>query len=551
MTWFTARPSAGVAVDGRGVSGARRSGVLRCAEAPILGFAGLALANRSVAKAFHGLIAALNVGTFMGREQNGESRVRMSGWRGPMERRLNAVLCADMVGFSRLMEKDEEGTIARQNRYMDKVFRPEIANRQGRLVKTTGDGLLADFPSAVGAVQCAIAIQSQLRQMEMTEDESLRMRYRIGVNLGDVIIEDDDIYGDGVNVAARLQTLAEPGAVCISDLVHQTVIDRVDAQFRDLGSQRVKNISRPIRVWQWILDAPVQRQVPEVALRQRVQFCTSADGTQIAHAEVGEGYPVVRAPHWMSHIEFEWQSAARASYLGEIARHHRLVRFDQRGTGLSDWDVDQITLESTVEDMAAVVDAAGLERFALLGASQGAGFAIRYAADHPDRVACLVILGGYLRGRMVRDDPNGERFYRIGRVMIEEGWGLPDPQYRHFFTSSLIPDAPLEVARSFDEMQRVSSTAEIAVKLFELQSWLDIDDVAARVRAPTLVMHSKDDRSVSSREGQRIARIIPNASFVELPGNHHMLWQEDEAFTKFFEEMDAFIAEHTAGDSVS
>ncbi len=463
-----------------------------------------------------------------------------------MERRLAAVLLADIVGFSRLMEMDEDGVLTRQKLHNKELIGPEIARHRGRIVKTTGDGMLAEFSSAQDAVRCAIDIQIGMTSREVGQDEERRIRYRIGINLADVVFDDGDIFGDGVNVAARLEGLAEPGGVCISDIVHQTVLDRVGEAFRDMGGQRVKNISRPIRVWQWTPDAPVEREAPEIALKQRVQFCTSADGTQIAYASVGEGSPVFKAPSYLTHIEYEWTNTFWGPFLAEFASNNRLVRFDQRGNGLSDWDAERISPDAMVEDMEAVVEASGLEKLALFGISQGAAFSVRYAARHPEKVSCLILFGGYMRGRLLREDPEEEKLYNAATVMMREGWGSPNPVYRQFFTSSYLPDAPQNVKESFDELQRVSGNAENAVRIYEMNAQLDTTEIAKQLRIPTLVLHMKGDRMVPVSEGQLIARLIPGAQFVELPGSNHVAIGGQPCFDMFFEEVRAFMAEHAA-----
>ncbi|HUF43967.1 MAG TPA: adenylate/guanylate cyclase domain-containing protein, partial [Aestuariivirgaceae bacterium] len=171
-----------------------------------------------------------------------------------MERRLAAILAADMAGYSRLMELDEDGVLDRQKKHRRELIDPEIASRGGRIVKTTGDGVLVEFASAQDAVRCAVDIQTGMAEREGASTADGRIFYRIGVNLGDVVFDEGDVFGDGVNVAARLQGLSQPGGVCMSDIVHQVVGDRIREPFRDMGSQRVKNISRPIRVWQWTPD---------------------------------------------------------------------------------------------------------------------------------------------------------------------------------------------------------------------------------------------------------------------------------------------------------
>ena len=168
-----------------------------------------------------------------------------------MERRLSAILAADMVGYSRLVGIDEEGTISRHNRYRGSVLEPKIGEFNGRIVKLIGDGMLAEFASAVDATQCAVDIQREMHNHEEDQPEDRRIVYRIGVNLGDVIIDGDDIMGDGVNIAARLETLADPGGVCISSKVHDEVASKINVAFDDLGEQAVKNIAQPVRAWRW------------------------------------------------------------------------------------------------------------------------------------------------------------------------------------------------------------------------------------------------------------------------------------------------------------
>ena len=168
---------------------------------------------------------------------------------GPVERRLAAILAADVVGYSRMMGADEVGTLRRLRAYRGDLIDPAIAARRGRIVKTTGDGLLVEFPSAVDAVACAITTQRALALRNEGEVEGQRLVFRIGINVGDIIIEANDIFGDGVNVAARLETLAQPGGLCISRAVRDQVRDKLPVPFDDLGEQVVKNIARPVRAF--------------------------------------------------------------------------------------------------------------------------------------------------------------------------------------------------------------------------------------------------------------------------------------------------------------
>ncbi|MDX1424242.1 MAG: adenylate/guanylate cyclase domain-containing protein, partial [Kiloniellales bacterium] len=171
-----------------------------------------------------------------------------------MERRLAAILAADVVGYSRLMREDEVGILARLKALRRELVQPGITERRGRIVKLMGDGLLAEFPSVVEAVQCAVDIQRKIAEREPDVHADQRIRLRIGVNLGDIIVEGSDIYGDGVNVSARLEALADPGGICISGTVLEHVKGRVDVDFADLGKQQVKNIDQPVQVYRIELD---------------------------------------------------------------------------------------------------------------------------------------------------------------------------------------------------------------------------------------------------------------------------------------------------------
>jgi class 3 adenylate cyclase/pimeloyl-ACP methyl ester carboxylesterase len=462
-----------------------------------------------------------------------------------MERRLAAVLVADMAGYSRLMERDEEGVLNRQKKHRRELIDPEITAHKGRIVKTTGDGMLAEFGSVQDAVLCAMNIQTAMVEREIISSTDTRITYRFGINLGDVVFDDDDVFGDGVNVASRLQGLSEPGGVCVSDMVHQAISERFREPFRNMGSQRVKNISRPIRVWQWTPGAKAEeKELSEEALRQRVRFASAPDGVQIAWASIGEGKPVLKGPNWLNHIEYEWRSPVWGPVFAELARHCQLVRFDQRGNGLSDWEVDEISQDAMIGDMSTVAHAAGLDRFALLGISQGCAYSIHYAVENPERVTCLVFLGGFLRGRLMRPDPEQKKIHEALGATIRDGWGSPNPIFRHFFTSVFIPDATPEVAASFDELQRIATSPANALRLWDLNAGLDMTELARKIRVPTLVLHCKGDRVSPVEESRRMARIIPGASFVELPGNNHVVLEGTPAFDQFFKEATNFLAMH-------
>ncbi|MEE9589753.1 MAG: adenylate/guanylate cyclase domain-containing protein, partial [Hyphomicrobiaceae bacterium] len=252
-------------------------------------------------------------------------------------RRLAAILAADMVGYSRLMEQDEQDTLARQKQHRRQMIDPAIAKHHGRIVKTTGDGLLVEFNSVVDAVECAVEIQSAMLDREADQADDKRIRYRVGINLGDIVIDGKDIFGDGVNIAARLEELSKPGGMCIADAVYQSIEGKLKLAFEYLGSQSVKNIARPIRVWSWCAGDSITRVGGSADTRsadQDVRFCTAPDGVQIAYATVGSGPPLVKAPNWMNHLEYDWQSPLWRHLFQDLASDFTLLRFDQRGNGL-------------------------------------------------------------------------------------------------------------------------------------------------------------------------------------------------------------------------
>src|SRR6266481_7336283 len=208
------------------------------------------------------------------------------GQQGRIERRLAAILAADVAGYSRLMGADEEGTLARLRTIRRELGDPKIAEHKGRIVKTTGDGLLAEFASVVDALRCAVEVQRGMVERNGEIESEKRIALRIGINVGDIVVEDDDIYGDGVNVAARLEGLAEPGGICVSGRVQEDARGKLDLVFEDLGEQRLKNIAWPVKVYRAQLGREVAAPRPALALPEKPSIAVlpfqnmSGDATQ-------------------------------------------------------------------------------------------------------------------------------------------------------------------------------------------------------------------------------------------------------------------------------
>jgi RNA polymerase sigma factor (sigma-70 family) len=280
-----------------------------------------------------------------------------------------------------------------------------------------------------------------------------------------------------------------------------------------------------------------------VPLKHETRFCTSPDGVGLAYAVEGEGPPLVKAGNWMTHLDYERQSPVWRHWVRELSRGHTLVRYDERGCGLSDRQFDGTpTLDSYVGDLAAVADAAGLERFALIGLSGGGPTAIEYAARNPGRVSHLVLYGTYARGRYRRGEAETEQ----SRVLIDlmrVGWGGAVPAFRQVFTSIYIPSAGEEEKRWYDELQQASSTGEMAARLWQSRTGTDITGTARRTTTPALVLHGRHDRAVPYEEGRRLASLLPDARFVTLESDNHILQEGEPAWEAFLSEVRTFLGD--------
>ncbi len=277
-------------------------------------------------------------------------------------------------------------------------------------------------------------------------------------------------------------------------------------------------------------------------MEQRIRFCASSDGARIAWAEHGKGPPLVKAANWLTHLEFDLRSPVWRHWIEELGSSHRLVRYDQRGCGLSDREVERVSLEAMVGDLEAVVEAAGLDDFALLGISGGGPVAICYAARHPERVSHLVLYGTYARGRRKRDLTAEEREeVELLQSLVRVGWGRSDPTFRRVFTTRFIPEASEEQKDWFDELQRVSASPEMAERLRDTWSEIDVTDVLDKVSVPTLVAHAREESSVPFAEGRLLATGIPNARFLPLEGRNHILLADEPAWPAFLAALRDFL----------
>ncbi|MEM8695567.1 MAG: alpha/beta fold hydrolase [Pseudomonadota bacterium] len=262
---------------------------------------------------------------------------------------------------------------------------------------------------------------------------------------------------------------------------------------------------------------------------QAIHFCKSPDGVSIAYGCVGKGPPLVKAANWLTHLELDWDAPIWSPLFRELARDHQFIRYDERGNGLSDWDVPEISFETFVTDLETVVDTLELERFPLLGISQGAAVSIEYAVRHPERVSKLILFGGYPAGWRIDASPEEIAEREAVMTLTRSGWGQDNPAYRHIFSATFLPGATPEQLEWFDDFQRQTTCAENAVRFQSAFGDIDIRERLAGVSAETLVLHSRGDLRISWETGRDLAAAIPHATLVTLESDNHLLLEGEPA----------------------
>ncbi len=275
--------------------------------------------------------------------------------------------------------------------------------------------------------------------------------------------------------------------------------------------------------------------------RQDIRFSVTEDGVRLAWASIGDGPPLVKASNWLTHLDFEWGSPIWQHWWTELSKHHRLIRYDERGNGMSQRDVPDVSFDTWVHDLETVVDAAGLDRFSLLGISRGGAIAIAYAVRHPERVSKLVLYGAFPVGLYHYGSPEEIEARRALISLTRLGWGLHHPAFCRMFTNRFIPNATPVHEMWFDDLQRVSTSAENAARLIEVDLNIDVRSFLRQVQVPTLVVHCDRDQVVSPEHGRQLAAEIPNARYASLPSANHLLLAEEPAWEILLQEFSAFM----------
>jgi pimeloyl-ACP methyl ester carboxylesterase/DNA-binding CsgD family transcriptional regulator len=276
-------------------------------------------------------------------------------------------------------------------------------------------------------------------------------------------------------------------------------------------------------------------------MRQQIRYVTTPDATRLAWAQSGAGPVLVKAANWLTHLEHEWESPVWKHWIRFLSEHFRLVRYDERGCGMSEWRAGTLSLDQWAGDLESVIEAAGpAEPFTLLGISQGAPTCIHYAVRHPERVARMILYGGYARGGLLRGSPAWRTAFRAMIDLARVAWGKDNPTFRQLFTSRFIPGGSSEQLQWFNDLCQKTITGEVFATLFEARAQVDVSSLLASVRTPTLILHARDDEVIPIAEGRLLAGGIPGAEFVELDSRNHILLEQEPAWKKFRESVLAF-----------
>jgi len=320
---------------------------------------------------------------------------------------------------------------------------------------------------------------------------------------------------------------------------------RIKAARRAVGDDgRNQRLIRTVhgRGYRFVADVIEMGARPTPA-SQEIRYCVSPEGVRVAYAIAGEGPPLVKTATWLTHLDREWHSPVWAHWLRGLAQRFRLIRYDQRGCGLSDWEVNEFSLKAWVDDLELVVDSVGVDRFPLLGVSQGGAVAIAYAATHPERVTHLILSGAYGQGRLARARTQEEREEAaVDLEVARVGWRRDDESFRQVFASQFLPDGTAELWHAFNDLQRATTSVENVVKFLEVFARIDVLSVAATVRCPTLILHSRGDLRVPEAQARQLAALIPDSRLALLDSRNHILTENEPAWPVFLAEVDRFLS---------
>lgn len=460
-----------------------------------------------------------------------------------IETTLVVILHCDIVGSTVLVTKDER--LAHQ-RMQDLFCRLSdvIESFGGVTSELRGDALLAKFERASDCVNAALSFQNANRAFNKNLHDDIKPEARIGIALGEVVISDSTLTGAGVVLAQRLEQLADSGGVVIQGAVREALPERLPIQFNFLGEQELKGFENSVRAFS-VSDRDhiaTDTDDKDIGLVDQgpVLYCSSTDGASIAYTEVGSGVPILAVGSWMSHLEQDWENPLWAHYLRFLAKDYRLIRYDQRGNGMSDWDVP-MSFDLMVDDLSAVMDRIDDKKVTLFGPSQAASVSIAFAIKHPEKVAGLILYGAYSRGRCKRGNLEEQQESDALITFFKQNWGNDNPVARQMMTSMLMPDATQQQAVWFNQFQKACAPADNIAQLRKLYDNIDVSGLLPDIEIPTLVIHCTGDVIAPLSEGKLIASRIPGARLVTLDSNSHLVFEHESGFSRFIETVNGFM----------
>ena len=337
------------------------------------------------------------------------------------------------------------------------------------------------------------------------------------------------------------------GGRVVSDATLSSRINAARTAVGDNGKDQAVIRTVPRRGFRFVAALEADAEVPKPAkgvaeVSQDIQYCVTPDGVDLAYAFAGKGPALIKVANWLNHLELDWSSPVWAPLFHELAGFCQLLRYDTRGVGLSDWNIENITFDLLVEELEAVINASGVAKFALLGISQGAAVAIDYAARNPDRVTHLILWGGFARGRRKRGKQEDLAESEAFLTLMRQGWGKEKSPFRQMFASLYLPEANDEQIGWWTDLQRIVTSPENAVRLRQVIDELDVSERLSMIRTPTLILHSEREMVAPLSEARFMAARIPNARFVPLDSSNHLVMQQEPAWQRATSEIQKFLA---------
>jgi pimeloyl-ACP methyl ester carboxylesterase len=399
-----------------------------------------------------------------------------------------------------------------------------------------GDGALIEFETAADAICTAAAIQQAMHGDTII--------LRAGIHVGDVTANGDDVFGEAVNMAARLEASARPGGCLVSKTAADAAGAGLGVVLKPEGALRLKGFPVPVDAMSIDIDgAKKDAERARQAADQVIRFATSKDGTRLAWTETGKGQTVVKAPNWLQHLEYDWTGNPLDGWLPHFSRTLRLIRFDARNNGLSDRAVADVSIDRFVEDLEAVFDAAGVDRAPVFGLSYGATVAAAFAAKYPQRVSGLILMSGYAQGLAKRNRPRDAALGRAFMEMSRDGWDDEYPSARDHFAQSFSPEASPQDQHTYAEFMKAAMTVQDWLGAGAIVDEVDIVGLLPKIRCRALVFHANRERVHSIEQGRLLAARIEGARYIGLDTANNLMPEYDPAWPRALTEIRAFLGE--------